>query len=195
MSKTALIILDLQQGILSMLQGVDVEAYVKRVAATAQRAREAGVQVIHVRTAFRPGYQDLSRRNKFLDLLATMVGTSHQFTEGHISTEFDPAVASPSGQDIVITKKRGSAFADTDLELILKTLEVGALALAGVATSATVLSTLQQAADKDFVITAVEDLCLDRDAEVHRVLMEKVFPKQATVTSSSEWLDSLNSKE
>ncbi|KAM6508225.1 hypothetical protein FALCPG4_018106 [Fusarium falciforme] len=194
MSKTALIILDLQQGILSMLQGVDVEAYVKRVAATAQRAREAGVQVIHVRTAFRPGYQDLSRRNKFLDLLAAMVGTSGQFTEGHISTEFDPAVA-PLPQDLVITKKRGSAFSDTDLELMLKTLGVDALALAGVATSATVLSTLQQAADKDFVITAVEDLCLDRDVEVHRVLMEKVFPKQATVTSSSGWLDSLNSKE
>jgi nicotinamidase-related amidase len=50
------------------------------------------------------------------------------------------------------------------------------------------MSLVRQAADLDFKLTVLEDLCLDGDDEVHRVLVEKVFPRQATVTSSEEWI-------
>ena len=45
-----------------------------------------------------------------------------------------------------------------------------------------------EAADFDYRITVLADLCLDADEEVHRVLTEKVFPRQATVIDSTQWL-------
>ena len=48
---------------------------------------------------------------------------------------------------------------------------------------------LREAADKDYQLTVLADLCADMDDEVHRVLTEKVFPRQATVTTSKEWLE------
>jgi nicotinamidase-related amidase len=54
-----------------------------------------------------------------------------------------------------------------------------------------VLSTVRQAADLDYGITVLADACADPDAEVHRVLTEKVFPRQALVTSTDEWIASL----
>lgn len=50
------------------------------------------------------------------------------------------------------------------------------------------LSTLGQAADLDFGLTVLADGCLDADTEVHRVLTEKVFPRQAEVTTVADWV-------
>ena len=50
---------------------------------------------------------------------------------------------------------------------------------------------MRQAADLDFELTVLADACADQDEEVHRVLTEKVFPRQATVTTVSEWSASL----
>jgi nicotinamidase-related amidase len=65
------------------------------------------------------------------------------------------------------------------------------LVLAGIATSGVVLSTLRQAADLDYGLTVLSDACADPDPEVHRVLIEKVFPKQAQVTTADEWVKGL----
>jgi nicotinamidase-related amidase len=89
--------------------------------------------------------------------------------------------------EVVVTKKRVSAFAGSDLELVLRAHEVTDLVLAGIATSGVVLSTVREAADRDYAITVLADLCLDGDDEVHRVLTEKVFPRQADVINSSDW--------
>lgn len=82
-----------------------------------------------------------------------------------------------------------SAFAGTDLELVLRCLDVrNDLVVCGLSTSGAVLSTVRQAADLDYRLTVLKDLCLDRDAEVHGVLMDRVFVRQARVVASSEWL-------
>jgi nicotinamidase-related amidase len=54
-----------------------------------------------------------------------------------------------------------------------------------------VLSTLRQAADLDFDLIVLSDGCADGDDEVHRVLTEKVFPRQAHVTTVADWSRSL----
>ena len=54
-----------------------------------------------------------------------------------------------------------------------------------------VLSTARAAADLDFELTIVADGCADTDAEVHRVLTEKVFARAATVTTAAELIDAL----
>ena len=50
---------------------------------------------------------------------------------------------------------------------------------------------IHQAADLDFELTVLADACADRDPEVHRLLTEKVFPKQANVTTVQDWAASL----
>lgn len=63
--------------------------------------------------------------------------------------------------------------------------------LTGIATSGVVLSTLREAADKDFRLIVLSDACVDTVPEVHRVLMEKVFPRQAEVMTVEAWAESL----
>jgi nicotinamidase-related amidase len=91
----------------------------------------------------------------------------------------------------VITKRRISAFAGSDLEVILRSREIDHLVLTGVATSGVVLSTLRQAADLDYRLTVLADGCYDPDPEVHRILTEKVFPRQADVTTIDDWTKAL----
>jgi nicotinamidase-related amidase len=80
-----------------------------------------------------------------------------------------------------------SAFAGSDLEMVLRSLGVDSLVLSGIATSGVVLSTLRQAADLDYELTVLRDGCADTDPEVHRVLLDKVFPRQAAVVTIGEW--------
>ena len=68
---------------------------------------------------------------------------------------------------------------------MLRDLDVNHIVMAGISTSGIVLSTLRYAADMDYKITVLKDCCMDRDAEVHRVLMDKLFPSQADVVESS----------
>ena len=88
---------------------------------------------------------------------------------------------------MTVTKRRVSAFAGSDLDVILRAGGITHLVLAGIATSGVVLSTLRQAADLDYQLTVLSDGCLDADAEVHRVLTEKIFPRQAGVVTIEEW--------
>jgi nicotinamidase-related amidase len=68
---------------------------------------------------------------------------------------------------------------------------IDSLVLTGIATSGVVLSTLRQAADLDFSLTVLADGCLDADSEVHRVLTEKVFPRQADVATVDGWVSAI----
>jgi nicotinamidase-related amidase len=74
---------------------------------------------------------------------------------------------------------------------VLRAGGIDSLVLTGIATSGVVLSTLRQAADLDFALTVLSDGCFDADPEVHRVLTEKVFPRQADVVTVDEWVSSV----
>jgi nicotinamidase-related amidase len=71
--------------------------------------------------------------------------------------------------------------------VVLRSLEIKHLVLSGISTSGVVLSTLREAADKDYVLTILSDCCADIDEEVQRVLITKIFPRQAAVMTSDEW--------
>ena len=88
-------------------------------------------------------------------------------------------------------KKRVSAFAGSDLAVVLRSQRIDTLVLAGIATSGVVLSTLREAADLDFGLVVLADACADADPEVNRVLTEKVFVRQADVTTVGVWTESL----
>jgi nicotinamidase-related amidase len=97
------------------------------------------------------------------------------------------ADVAPKAGDVVVAKRRVSAFTGSDLEVVLRAKEVQHLVLTGIATSGVVLSTLREAADKDYQLTVLADCCADADEEVHRVLTTKVFPRQAEVMNVADW--------
>ncbi|KAK2016838.1 isochorismatase family protein [Colletotrichum eremochloae] len=192
MAKSAFIALDIQNGAVGFLSNtMNADAYLEAFSETMKAARRASIPVIFVTGSFRDGYPDIS---------------SHNFTAARIDkssghwTESSPSVGIPAGielevSDIRIVKRRVSAFHATDLDLVLRAQGVESIVVAGLATSGAVLSTVRQGADLDYSITVLEDLCADRDKDVHTVLMEKVFPRQGRVMSSSDWVADTRAEE
>jgi nicotinamidase-related amidase len=150
-----------------------------RAAETLNAARAAGIPVIYIAVQFRAGYPEINPRNGTFAALRE----SGRLLAGSPSAAIQPQVAPQSNEPVVI-KRRVGAFSTTDLETILCAQGVTTLVLMGIATSGVVLSTIRWAADMDYNLVVVEDCCADGDEEVHRVLMQKVFPRQARVTSA-----------
>jgi nicotinamidase-related amidase len=180
--RTALLIMDVQPEIVERLGD---SGLIERLAQAAAAARDAGVRVIFVKVGFREGYPEISPRSAMFSRITELGG----FVEG-ISSEVHPAIAIRPG-DVVVTKRRVSAFAGSDLDVVLRAGGIEALVLTGIATSGVVLSTLRQAADLDFSLMVLSDGCSDADDEVHRVLCEKVFPRQAQVLTVAAWVNAL----
>lgn len=179
MSKQALLVMDVQRMIVDRYPD---PAYPPRLRKAINTARANGLPVIYVTIGFRPGAPEISPRNKLFGRLAG----SPASTAATQANEIHPDVAAEPG-DILVTKRRVSAFAGSDLDMVLRANDIDHLVLTGIATSGVVLSTLRQAADLDFTLTVLSDGCLDSDPEVHRVLTEKVFPMQAEVTTVANW--------
>jgi len=171
---TALLVMDMQNAIVERFAAA---AVLERAVAAATAARAHGVPVIFVRVAFRPGHPEASPRNKAFAALAG----SNAFADEHATA------IHPAPDEVVVTKRRVSAFAGSDLDVVLRAGAIGDLVLCGISTSGVVLSTLRQAADLDFGLTVLRDACADADDEVHRVLTEKVFPRQAEVLDVAAW--------
>lgn len=177
---SALLVMDFQTAVVEMVASGS-PGLLSTTASLLDAARSAGTRVIYVVVAFRAGYPEVSTRNQSFCALRE----SGRFVEGSAGTALHEAVAAKPGE-VTVTKHRVSAFTGTDLDMILRASGVDTLVLAGIATSGVVLSTLRHAADADYRVVVVEDCCADRDPEVHRVLMEKVFPRQATIAKAEE---------
>ena len=182
MATTALLVMDVQNGIVGRIPD-EAPALLERVGAALDHAHAAGLPVVYVRVAFRPDGGDVTPRNRAFSALAGRTDMSVDDP----ATAIHPAVA-PAPDDIVVVKKRVSAFTGSDLDVVLRSLDATSLVLAGISTSGVVLSTLRQAADLDFGLTVLSDACADPDPEVHRVLLGKVFPRQADVMSTADWI-------
>jgi len=184
-SRPVLLVMDFQHGIVERFSASTViEAADRAVKA----ARSAEIPVIFVRVAFRPGYPEIAESNATFSAMAASAGD--QYTESHPATQVHASLQPLEAEPVVI-KRRVSAFTGSDLEVLLRGLGVDTLILAGISTSGVVLSTLRQAADLDYGLVVLSDACADTDAEVHRVLTEKVFPRQAQVTTTDEWVSTL----
>jgi nicotinamidase-related amidase len=136
-------------------------------------ARTAGVRIIYVVVGFRKGFPEISDANKsFSAIRQNMPAAALRGLE-------EPAVDAafvPQPEDIVVTKRRVSAFAGSDLEVILRAHRVEHL----------------QAADMDYRLSVLSDGCADLDPEVHNVLLNKVFPRQADVMTTEQWIAGLS---
>lgn len=180
---TALLVMDMQPAILANLP--DSEALVENVAKAIIVARNKNIPIIYATLGFKNGASEISTNNKTFASTREHINNINfeEFTKVH------PALT-PQEKDIHVIKRRISAFTGSALEVVLRSKEIKHLILTGYATSGIVLSTLTEAADKDYKITVLSDGCADRDEEVHRVLTTKVFLRSADVSTIEEWKNS-----
>jgi nicotinamidase-related amidase len=177
---TALLVMDMQVGILPNLP--NAKDILANVGNAITRAREKNIPVIYVVVGFRKGAPEVSLNNKGFG------AGKERFTKLNMEEfmKVHPDIAPLEGE-ITVTKRRVSSFTGSDLEVVLRAFSIQHIILTGIATSGVVLSTLREAADKDYRITVLSDCCADADEEVHRVLTTKIFPKQAEVMTIEEW--------
>ncbi len=166
----ALIVIDLQKGILGIPTVHPSTGIVARSAQLAQAFRQRGLPVFFVNVTGRPpGRTDAPPRNMqppadWSDL-APDLGVQ------------------PS--DHTISKQRWGAFIGTSLHADLQALGVTQIVLTGVATTAGVESTARSAYDHGYNVAIVVDAITDRDADTHNYAVEKIFPRLAETDTTA----------
>lgn len=158
--RAALIVIDLQKGITGMVDSKDV---VSRSAELARAFRAKKLPVVLVNVAGRaPG--------------RTEAGIPKGLTFPPDWTELVPELE-PQASDLLVTKHRVGAFLGTNLNELLRERGVTQVFFTGVATGSGVESTARSAYDLGYNVVFVTDAMKDRDEEIHRHCVEKVFPK------------------
>ena len=170
---TALVVIDLQKGIVGFPTVHPTAEIIGRSARLARGFRERGLPVVLVNvTAMAPGRTDAGRPKFSLPA---------DWAELVPELEQDPS-------DHLVTKQRWGAFLGTNLDEYLRQRGVTQIVLTGVATSAGVESTARSAYDLGYNVALVVDAMTDRDAEAHRNSVEKVFPRLGETTTTNDVL-------
>jgi len=173
---TALIVIDLQKGIVAMATGPALDGVVKQSAALADAFRAHGLPVVLVNVAgMATGRTEQGRR--VLD-----------FPPGW--TDLIPEL-NQQPQDHVVTKHTPGAFTNTDLDAHLKGLGVTQVVVVGVATSNGVEVTARQAFELGYNVTLATDAMTDLQAEAHDYSITKVFPKIGETGTTQDIIDLL----
>jgi nicotinamidase-related amidase len=172
--------MDMQTPIVGMIP--DPAALLQNVRKAIDGARAKNGPVIYVTITFRAGFPEISPNNKTFHAIR---GSAVFADPGGAAIHPD---LKPQENDVIVVKRRVSAFAGSDLEIVLRSQGIQRLVLCGIATSGVVLSTLREAADKDYRLTVLSDCCADMDAEVHNLLLTKIFPRQAGVITADQWI-------
>jgi nicotinamidase-related amidase len=168
----ALVVIDLQKGIVGLPTVHPGSEIVGRAAQLARAFREKRLPVILVNVAGRPPGRTEAQFN---------------FSPPADWTELVPGLdRQPS--DYTVTKFNVGAFYGTALEMILRRGGATQIVLAGIATSAGVEATARAAYDHGFNVVTVTDAMTDRDADMHRHCVEKVFPRISETATTEEVL-------
>jgi nicotinamidase-related amidase len=163
---SALVVIDLQKGIVSALTDDAVTAAVKQAAQLAAEFRRHGLPVVLVNVTGRaPGRTESAWSG---------AGAARPAGWADLIDELD---AQPG--DHLITKRRRSAFHDTGLDTLLRDLGVTQIVLAGISTSSGVESTARSASDHGYHVVLATDAMTDPDADAHRTASSASSPRSA----------------
>ena len=174
---TALVLIDLQHGIVAMpVQPVPGHEVVTRCASLAEAFRQAGAPVIYVRV-----------------LLTEMVAMTVDSPMHDPSAPPPPPVASElvpeAGHrdgDILVTKRQWGAFTGTELDQLLRRRGIQTIVLGGIATNLGVESTARAAIELDYDVVFAEDAMASVSAEAHLFAVETMFPFMGCVRRCEE---------
>lgn len=181
-SRTALLVMDYQHGIIGSLDTAD--ALLDRTVGAVKLVRDLGGRIGYVRVAFTD--DDFAAVPDTSTFSAHLAPERRPFLHADAPTTAVHDRVAPQPGDIVVRKTRVGAFSTTDLDRQLRDAEINTLVLAGISTSGVVLSTVREAADRDYRIVVLADACADRDDAVHEFLTGQIFPRQAHVTTTGE---------
>jgi len=173
--KTALVLIDLQNGIVSR----DTKPYtasevVERSRRLADAFRAKNAPVVYVRVLM----------NDFLPLPADEVMNLPKDLPAHLSEIAESAGMKNS--DLLITKRHWGAFAGTELEHELHSRGVETVVLAGIATNIGVESTLRQGTGLGFAFVTVEDACSTFSDEMQQLAFAAIFPRLSKVRKTQQ---------
>jgi nicotinamidase-related amidase len=178
--RAVLLVMDYQPGILRQIPTAD--KLLEHMATVIKDMRSVGMQIGYVRVAFNDtDHESIPDHNQRFKEMAK----SGQMHADLPHTAIHDTVA-PEPGDIVVRKTRVGPFTTTDLNEQLQERGIDTLILAGISTSGVVLSTVREAADRDYRIFVLEDGSADGDPDVHEMLTRKVFPRQATVITAAD---------
>jgi len=184
LKRTAVLAMDYQELLVNNYTP-DAKRAVEKVSEVLEKARSAKLPVIYVTVGFSAGYPEVSENN----MIFKAVRDGQRFLTDSDDAQI-PLEIAPRDGDLRVAKHRVSAFEGTSLEMLLRARGIDTLILFGITTSGVVLSTVRQAADRDYKLIVLEDLCYDTD-DVHQFLMEHILNRQAEVTTSAAFLDSI----
>jgi nicotinamidase-related amidase len=181
--KSALVVIDLQNGIVGILTtpypAAEVVGRAVRLAG-AFRTHELPVVLVRV-TRARDGADPVPGR------------TEAPRPAGPPPAGWDAVVDELSGHadDIVVTKRNWGAFHGTDLDLQLRRRGVTQIVLAGIATSIGVESTARAAHEYGYHVALAVDAMADRDADAHHNSVTRIFPRLGETGTTAEILELL----
>ncbi len=161
--RTALLVMDFQQGVLQRMPGL--EPLLARVQGAIANMRDHGGTIGYVRVAFTDeDWAAIPPANQIFARAA----------QNRMMHDEDPSTAihdslGPQPGDIVVRKTRVGAMSTTDLDRQLRDRGIDTLVLAGISTSGVVLSTLTEAADRDYRLYVLSDGTEDPDQQARDV--------------------------
>ncbi|MEU8435179.1 hydrolase [Streptomyces sp. NPDC029216] len=180
---TALVLIDLQQGILALPTARPSGEVLANGIALAEAFRAHKLPVVLVNVAWSPDGGDLPTTD--VDRPGPATAPPAAFSE-------IPAELAALG-DVTVTKRHWGAFTGTELDLQLRRRGVHRIVLAGISTSIGVESTARTAWEHSYGLVFAEDATADLDADSHAHTFGKIFPRLGRVSSTAEIIAALNS--
>ncbi len=177
--KTALIVVDLQKGIVGFPTAHPAGEIVKRAAALAEVFRSRGLPVVLVNVdGAAPGRTEQARRR------------------GALAADWAEFVSELNRQpeDHIVTKQTWGAFMNTDLDAYLKGRGVTQVVIAGISTSSGVESTARQAYEHGFNVTLAIDAMTDLNPDTHINSVTRIFPKLGETGTAQEIADLITAR-
>jgi len=149
-----------------------------RLQALASVARAAGVPVLFINVALKPGFP---RPNTLLHRRSQREPTLIEGTWGagiHPSLEVQP-------EDFVLERTVGiDGSYGTQLYPVLRQLRRSTMIMTGVSTNLAVEGIVRASVNRGFDLVVVEDCCASHPDEWHRFSIENIMPLIATVTTA-----------
>ena len=208
--ETALLVIDMQndfgaKGGMFDLAGIDLSAIRSTIKPTAQIlaiARSTGIPVIYVKEALSSDLSDagplhspfgrMSKRLKMgLEITAPTGEPSRVHIDGCWNTDIIPELA-PRNDELVITKRRWSAFHNTELDVRLRAIGTRYLIVTGCTTSVCIESTIRDAAMRDYACLLPADCTAQPAARgvasTHEASLQSITRSFGWVTTSHDVL-------
>jgi nicotinamidase-related amidase len=176
----ALIVIDLQKGIVAIPGAHPMNEIVDRSAQLIRAFRRRSLPVVLVNV--NPAAAPPSRT----DFVRPKMSLPPDWTELVPELDVKPT-------DHLVTKKRPGAFIGTDLDAYLRSRNVTQVFITGVATTVGVESTARSAYDHGYHVVLVTDAMTDRSPDAHRHAIELTFPRIAELCTTAEALQALAS--